>query len=316
MKRIPMLLVVAVVAGSLLGPTSVYGYDQPAVNLGFTSFLDGGPPAGPGFYFTEYLHYYRSTRLDDAGGHKLPLPDPEVGVWVSLSQFLYQSNQPVAGGKWGLDVILPVVSLSADYGQGGPFPADNGTGIGDILLGPYIQWDPVMGKNGPVFMHRVELQLLLPTGKYADDKELNPGSGFFSFDPYWAATVFIKPRLTASMRLHYLWNAGNNDPNRGFAGAAESQAGQCIHANLAADYEVTPRKLRLGVNGYFLKQIADTKMNGRDVAGRREQVIGIGPGLVYHRSQNQHLFVNIFTEALAKNRTTGTRIILRYVNHF
>jgi hypothetical protein len=292
-------------------------YDLPAVNLGFTSFVDGAPPAGPGFYISQYVQYYSADQLNDKDGSDLKIPGTDVDAWVSLTQFLYQSNTPLLlGGKWGMDVIVPYVSASTSYAPGVAGPEANGAGFGDILVGPYLQWDPIMGKNGPVFMHRVELQLILPTGKYDANKELNPGSNFFSFNPYWSGTLFITPRWTLSTRLHYLWNAENDDPNRGFGAAADTQAGQAFHANFASAYEVVPKMLRIGINGYYLKQISDTKVNGNSVPDRREQVLGIGPGALFSFSQDSHLFFNLYFESRAENRPEGTRSVLRFVYHF
>jgi anthranilate 1,2-dioxygenase (deaminating, decarboxylating) large subunit len=295
-------VVLAAIVAFMLFSGSAFAYLQPSVNLGFTSFLDGGPPAGPGHYVSEYLQFYSSDKLADG-------PPGGVDAWILLNQYIYQSDQPVLfGGKWGLNVMLPVVGLD----ESSPALIDNGTGLGDLLVGPYIQWDPIMGEKGPIMMNRIELQTIFPTGDYDSSKQLNQGSNHYSFNPYWAATVFLGPKATVSWRLHYLWN-GKNDEFTPANGSLEP--GDAVHANFAAAYEVLPKQLRLGVNGYWFDQVSDTKVNGVAVPDD-EKVFAIGPGLVYHFSQDSHLFLNSYFESGAENRPEGDRYNLRFVHHF
>jgi hypothetical protein len=305
---------------SLLGWfPAVAGAQQPlpSVNLGFTSFLDGGPPAGPGFYFQEYGQYYTAGTFRDQHGDKTPLLG-SLSAWVSLNQLIYQSDQPILlGGKWGLDVIVPLVGIDVHPGQAPVLSNNSSGGLGDILVGPFIQWDPIMGAKGPIFMHRIELQNLIPTGTYRDDRLLNPGSNFYSFNPYWAGTVFFMPQWTGTWRLHYLWNAENQKPYKmAFPNAGDTQAGQAVHLNFASEYEIVPKQIRVGINGYYLKQFTNAEVDGNGIADTREQVLGIGPGAVYHISQNDHVFFNAYFETQAENRPEGSRFTLRWTHHF
>ena len=300
----------------ILAVPTARAYDLPlGINLGFTSFLDGGPPAGPGLYFTQYFQYLHSDSFKDKNGNNAlpPFDKPDLNAYISLSQFIYQSNQTVPltfGGKWGLDVIIPIVGI--DLAGAAPL-SENDPGFGDILVGPFIQWDPIMGKNGPILMQRIELQATFPTGVYNSDKQLNPGSNTFTFNPYWAATLFITPKWTATTRFHYLWCSENDRPG---GGLKTVHAGQAIHFNYASEYEIIPKMLRVGVNGYYLKQLADTEINGDTVSGRKEQVFAIGPGLLFSFSQNNHLFFNAYFEMEAENRPQANRFNFRWVHHF
>jgi len=200
-KRILLFSLTAVMAFTL----STVAYDLPSVNLGFTSFVDGGPPAGPGWYYTQYIQYY-SGKLKDSDGDDLQLPaeftsggikfdTAKINGWIALFQVIYQSDQEVfSGAKWGMDVILPYVFLNVDTDS--PM-LDDGNGIGDLLVGPYLQWDPIMGENGPVLLNRVELQVMLPTGKYNEnDPGLDASANFFSLDPYWSCTRLLASPLS------------------------------------------------------------------------------------------------------------------------
>jgi len=308
MKQIKSLVIAACIQASMFCGSGLLAYDLPPVNLGLTSFLDGGPPAGPGFYFTEYGQYYHASRLNDTGGRELfpksVFPNQKLDVWASLSQFIYQSDQKILlGGKWGLDVIVPVVRASI---RNTPL-SNNGVGLGDVLVGPFLQWDPIMGQNGPRFMHRIELQTMFPTGRFDPTRQLNPGSDIYSFNPYWSATYFATPKCSISTRIHYLWNSENDQ--------IKHQPGQAVHLNFASEYMLIENHLRIGFNGYWLSQISDSKQNGASVAGR-ERVFAIGPGLLYSINQNNHIFFNAYFETVADNRPKGYKLVLRFVHHF
>lgn len=117
--------------------------------------------------------------------------------------------------------------------------------------------------------------------------------------------MFLTPQWTASWRLHYLWNDKNDDPNLPVPGLKDTQAGQAVHANFTTAHEVIPKQLRVGINGYFFEQISDSEWNGEEVDGK-EKVFAVGPGLVWHFNQDQHLFANAYKETSADYRARGS----------
>ncbi len=305
--RLSFIVLIALAA--VLIATTAPAYDQPAVNLGFTSFLDGIPPAGPGWYFAQYVQYYNAGKLPD-----LPFEDePRLSAWISLSQLIYQCPRVLpTGANLGLNVMLPVVSFDLTE-KGTPLTARDG--LGDLLVGPYLQWVR-MGEQGPVFAHRIEFQTILPTGEYDETRSINPGANVVSLNPYWAATWFLTPKWTLSGRFHYLWNAKNTDPNTPDENIRDTQAGQALHANLATSYELIERRLRVGLNGYIFRQIESSRENGDSTGALKEEVYAAGPGLLWSFNADNHLFANVYFEFDAQSRPEGERINLRYVHHF
>lgn len=279
----------------------VHAYTEPPVNLGFTNFIDGASP-GPGWYLSEYFQFYTANELKDNNGDDLP-GDNDLDVFVNLNQIIYQSDVSFLGGNPGLDVIIPIVDINVDSDLG---LNANDTGFGDILIGPFIQWGPYMLFDRPYFQ-RFEFQMIAPTGRYDNDYALNPGFNAWQINPYYAFTYFITPKLTTSVRFHYLWSAENDD--------TDIQAGDAIHLNYAVAYAVTDF-LRLGVAGYYLKQIEESKFHGDKLDNTKEQVFAIGPGVVWHILPNLTFMGAVNFETAVENRPEGVRTTLRLIWKF
>ncbi|RJP19182.1 MAG: phenol degradation protein meta [Candidatus Abyssobacteria bacterium SURF_5] len=299
-------------AGSLLVITLILfsipalALNQPPVNLGFTNFLDGASP-GPGWYLTEYFQFYNADDLEGDNGQTLD-DDLDLDLFVNLNQIIYQSDITFLGGNPGLDIIVPLVDVDVDSDVPG-LTANDG-GFGDILVGPFIQWGPHMLLDRPYF-HRFEFQVVAPTGKYSDSYGLNPGANVWQINPYYAFTYFLTPKLTTSLRFHYLWTEENDDHPSPF----DVQAGQAIHFNYAMAYAVTDF-LRLGVAGYYLKQLEEDEFDGDNIDDTEEEVFAIGPGLVWHITKDLTFMGAVNFETEVENRPDGIRSTLRLIWKF
>lgn len=278
--------------------STAQAYEQRFLNLGITSFMDGMPlPNGEGFYLFAHDSNYTAFEFKNSAGQNLP------STYISnngfLAQLLYQSNLNFLGGKLGAHMMLIYVS-NIDLPPNPLGLTTSGSGFDDLNAGVFVQWNPVFYQGRPFMANRVELTVYFPTGKNQVNRSINPGNNHYSYEPYWAATVFILPRWTVSWRLHYIFNAAND--------VTGIQPGDTFHANFATSFEVVP-KLRLGVAGYYLKQTQNSRINGTPILNSKEQVFAIGPGLLAAFSKSTLMTFNVYRESHVTNRPSGTRIV-------
>ena len=60
----------------------------------------------------------------------------------------------------------------------------------------------------------------------------------------------------------------------------------------------------------------DSEVDGIDVENGKEEVLGIGPGLLWSINPDNHLFFNAYWETAVESRPEGQRLNLRWVHHF
>lgn len=152
----------------------------------------------------------------------------------------------------------------------------------------------------------MQFDSLIPVGKYNKKYQINPGTTFYAFSTYWSTTVFMTSKWAFTSRLYFIWSARN--PDTGI------KAGNAINDNFSTSYPLWDNHLRIGIAGYYLKQLENSQ--GNSEANSKERVLGIGPGVGLNFTPKTSLCFNYFTEALAENRTQGNRYILSFTHAF
>ncbi len=335
-----VLTVMSAVAVLGLCPPQAAAFNQPVYNLGLTNALDGAIP-GPGVYGMFYAQFYAGNRIEVNDGVvpdiKSVLEQTEVTSMAAVWQIAYISKLEVFGGFFGWNIVIPVAVINSkgpiNAAVSAPPPGvyagtqiDNTGGIGDIITGPVLQWS---GKSlfGKPYFHRVELDVIIPTGKYSDEYLINPGSNIVTFNPYYAFTLFPTPKTDFSMRIHYAWNSTNNSPYRTLYGDNSSlQPGQNIHFNYTLQHNFY-KTLWAGVTGYCMWQLNDDDLENpgglsgvvpglADALVQKEQVYAIGPILSLTPLKNLLISWASVWEIGAKNRSEGFKTTFKVLYGF
>jgi hypothetical protein len=318
---------------------------QPAgINLGGTSFYDGFGRNKGGFTYLAYFQWARVhaihgtlTAGGDPGADLPVFNDPAIDVFVLINQVAYTVPEGLFGdaAHFGFNFLLPLIAFDASFAPPPPYPGleltDNGIGFGDLTLGPFLQFAPILSGGRPVFSHRFEVNLVAPIGKFDPGKDLNQSSSFASLIPYWAATVMPLPHLEISARVHWLYNFKTHRPALGRLYGLETpppvksaQAGQATWVNFATSYELFG-DFSLGANGYYFHQLnldLWEMLDGSTNPGLmyndtgKQKIFAIGPGAMWAPGDHEKFFANFYVQLMVETGPVANVLNLRWVHGF
>lgn len=217
-----------------------------------------------------YTQWYKATSYAGPSGHN-SVPGFDLSTFVVSPRLLYTlpikinllssfDSYPTIG------IIQPIMNLGLNYyGKGSIF------GLGDSSIETDLSFDRPQSN----YFSFVGFITNLPTGAY------NTGSGsrslglnYYTFNPQYLFSWFPTPRLEIDEYVGFDINTTNNTTHYHSGADFDNDYG----LNYTAFPEALPN-VKLGVQGYFYKQIQDDTVNGHQVSndGNRGQSFGIGP---------------------------------------
>lgn len=269
-------------------------------------FCGAAPP--PGWWVINYFLYYNADEYKDDAGNTVtagPFADFDATVWANVVRVIYSSEIEVLGGTWLAHVLVPYMNV--DYDSLGV----DDSGLADIIVDPFI-----VAWHWGDYHAIAAVEIFVPTGDYTRGNPASVGKNFWTIEPVFAVTGMYENGLSWSVKLMYDFNTKNDDwLNPTTATVGELEPGQEFHLDYAVDYNVGGG-FRVGVAGWYYKQITDDEFDGVEIEGDRGQVFAIGPLVKYDLQPNVSFIARYAWELEAENRPEGNAFWFKFIYGF
>ncbi|KVU63094.1 transporter [Burkholderia cepacia] len=304
--RIRYLGGIAVLLAATLSASAAQATESgsPITSFGVFEFGAGMmPPPTPLGTFATRFAYYSSGTLKDAGGHTVPNRF-DLNVASLSVVYLRMTNLKFIGANVGYQVVVPFMymhgSLTAATPAGPLHLSSSTTNLGDAQVLPVIlQWST---RN---FFANAAIQIQAPTGSYSKTRLVNPGNNHWTISPEFGMTYLTESGFEISTHIEINQNTTNH--------ATGYRSGTEYTQEFAIGQHFGP--VTAGLGGYVYRQLSDD--HGADVIdGNRAKVNALGPAFSFFRPGLPSVWLHLYKEFGAENRSQGYQVALRLAMSF
>lgn len=279
-------------AGTLASPAFATEGGGSTYPLGTENFMAGAAPP-PGLYVLEYVNHYTTSRVNDGGGHAVPIPGFKVRATAAATRIIWVTPQEALGGLLTAHTILPLVDLSVRAGGA----SDSRTGLGDVTVGGAIAWH-----HSPQLHSVLGLDAVLPTGAYDRARQANIGRNYLSLQPLGVLTWMDPSGFNGDVKATLNFNRTNSD--------TQYRSGRELIVDYAAGWGLGNGWV-VGVGGYVYRQWSDDKVGGVALPGSRGRSQSIGPSVRYANGKGWLITAKVEKEFGVRNRAQGSQFWLK-----
>lgn len=270
---------------------------------------------GPGFYYRLYNVFYSADEIKDSNGDDLVVPEVgEVGfdveVYAQAHRFLWMSNKKILGADFGMNAVVPLISVDYGIDRPGAMPDENvdeSLALGDIAIDPFmLSW------HKERFDACFALGFFVPTGDFDKARTLSIGKDHWTTMLTFGGTYYLDHdkawSASALGRYEKHFKDESQDITRGDDFHVEFGVGK----NIRQIFDV-------GLAGYAQWQVTDDK--GSEVAQLNttndNEVYALGPEVnAFIPPWMLQITARVLKEFSARNRPEGTKGVLTLTKIF
>ena len=195
----------------------------------------------------------------------------DTSAFYNMSTGMYVFEKPVLGGQFAMGATLQLGYAKLQSLVVGP-PAmsvdDSAMGLGDSSLLPAsLFW------NDGNWYYNLYENIVVPTGKYDVNDNVNIGRNYWSFDTVFAVTnLDMTTGRDFSLIAGYMINTEND--------ATNYKTGNELHVDAMFNQFVS-EEFALGLHGYFYQQVTGDSGSGAILGDFKGQSYGIGPSFLW-----------------------------------